>query len=62
MTGVLVHFPQIWKKIKINSIKYVQFHMFNAICHMTRPVYFLFAAWEDYCCIKAPKQKASNVC
>ncbi len=28
------------------SIKYVQFHMISADCHMTRAVYFLFAPWE----------------
>ncbi len=42
-------------------MKYVQFHMISAYCHMTRAVYFLFAPWEDNC-IKAPKQKASKVC
>ncbi len=44
------------------SIKYVQFHMISANCHMTRAVYFLFAPWEDDNRIKAPKQKASKVC
>ncbi len=34
--------------------------MFSANCHMTRAVYFLFAPWDDNC-IKAPKQKVSNV-
>ncbi len=28
-------------------MKYVQFHMSSANCHMTRAVYFLFAPWED---------------
>ncbi len=43
-------------------MKYVQFHMISANCHMTRSVYFLFAPWEDDNCIKAAKQKASKVC
>ncbi len=36
--------------------------MISADCHMTKAVYFLFAAWDDDGCIKAPKRKASKVC
>ncbi len=42
-------------------MKYVQFHVITANCHMTRAVDFLFAPWEDDGCIKAPEQKASKV-
>lgn len=48
------------KKLPANMekiIKYVQFDVISAICHMTRAVYD-----DDDCCIKALKWKASKVC
>ncbi len=54
LTDVLVHFLQIWKN---QGSQNVQFHTISANCHMTRAVYFLFAAWEDDAASKLQKER-----
>ncbi len=60
LTGVLVHFLQIWKQInKGSQLNMCSFTWLVQI--VTWPEHLLFAPWDDDGCIKAPKQKDSKV-